>query len=525
MLNIQKSRNRAALFGGCGGFLGWILGQIFCGTPVSFAGTVFVGAMAGLGIGAMLGASEGITSASASLLKRGLKAGVAAGLIGGAAGAFVGQLGFQFLSGTSAQPDGVAHVLPTVFSSDVSERLAAAGAKSGEIEVSLIWNNLNDLDLHVISPGGERVYFGNRISKSGGELDVDRNAGCSGDVTQKPIEHVVWTSDSAPSGVYQVAVHHYMNCGPSDPSHYRIEVKIGDEIVNKHTGVITYEPQLTQPPNVLAFTYASKASGQVLKSGSSGSNFSAVVGRLLGWIVFGLLVGCAEGVKRKSRAALVNAALGGTIGGCVGGILFQVIPAAGLSDSISRLAGFVALGASVGIFIAIIDQLRSSFLVIEGGRFAGREIAIDKPLMRLGRSDALEIYIGGDPTISPHHATIEQHANAITIAAAEGMVQVNGIQRQQGSLKDGDRLAIGSTIMAVRSQRWNSIQSNALTALHSPPATSPTARPNIPPPPPRRAGGGVPPEAPKESNPSTTVQNPSTQEKRPKLPPPPRKKQ
>ena len=64
MINIHNPRNRAALFGGVGGFLGWILSQTLWGTPDTFAGAVAVGAMAGLGIGTVLGVSEGLTAAS-----------------------------------------------------------------------------------------------------------------------------------------------------------------------------------------------------------------------------------------------------------------------------------------------------------------------------------------------------------------------------------------------------------------------------------------------------------------------------
>ena len=85
----------------------------------------------------------------------------------------------------------------------IAERLAAASAHSGEVQVSLAWNDCNDLDLHVIAPSGDEIFFGNR-SAAGGALDVDKNAGhCD---TEEPVEHVYWPDYQAPSGEYTVVV-------------------------------------------------------------------------------------------------------------------------------------------------------------------------------------------------------------------------------------------------------------------------------------------------------------------------------
>lgn len=88
---------------------------------------------------------------------------------------------------------------------ELMERLAREGGKSGVVQISLAWDDYNDLDMHVFCPSGERIYFNNRKSNCGGELDVDMNVRPK---SKKPIENVVWT-DVAPDGEYKIGVHFY----------------------------------------------------------------------------------------------------------------------------------------------------------------------------------------------------------------------------------------------------------------------------------------------------------------------------
>ena len=128
--------------------------------------------------------------------------------------------------------------------SELQARLEREGAQSSDVQISLMWNNYNDLDLHVVCPSGERIHGGNKISRCGGELDVDANVRAE---TRKPVENVFWEEGKAPAGRYQVYVHYYkkhkkrrskdptkfqviINEG-GDPREYNGELSMGDPIM------------------------------------------------------------------------------------------------------------------------------------------------------------------------------------------------------------------------------------------------------------------------------------------------------
>jgi hypothetical protein len=105
------------------------------------------------------------------------------------------------------------------------ERLAKAGAVSGEISVSLLWDNKNDLDLIIVCPSGKLLYY-NNPSECGGTLDIDKNAS---DLTDRPVENVYWPQDQAPAGTYRVAVKYYARKDFSLPAQSAFQVRLVEQ--------------------------------------------------------------------------------------------------------------------------------------------------------------------------------------------------------------------------------------------------------------------------------------------------------
>ena len=82
---------------------------------------------------------------------------------------------------------------------------------TGDVQVTLAWDADSDVDLHVIDPNGDEVFWANTSVPSGGELDLDSNAGCSIDGVRN--ENITWPVGSAPQGTYTVRVDYWSSCG------------------------------------------------------------------------------------------------------------------------------------------------------------------------------------------------------------------------------------------------------------------------------------------------------------------------
>ena len=121
---------------------------------------------------------------------------------------------------------------------DMDERLEREGGKSGAVQVSLAWDDYNDLDLHLFCPSGERIYFNNKESECGGELDVDMNVK---PVSNNAVENVVWTKNP-PKGTYKVGVHfykHHRKRRTKKKTKYRLRVSIYGK-VQEYSSIIKY---------------------------------------------------------------------------------------------------------------------------------------------------------------------------------------------------------------------------------------------------------------------------------------------
>ena len=129
-------------------------------------------------------------------------------------------------------------VFTTTTSAGSSTTTTSINAGTGTLAFRLLWNDTNDLDLHVIEPNGTHIYFNNKgPTATNGRLDVDCNAGCDPpDMCGTPTENVFWAS-AAPNGTYTFWIDWWQTCGPAS-SNFTLYVYVNGVIVRTITGTL-----------------------------------------------------------------------------------------------------------------------------------------------------------------------------------------------------------------------------------------------------------------------------------------------
>lgn len=130
---------------------------------------------------------------------------------------------------------------------EMGRRLAAAGAQTGDVQVSIAWEGVDDIDVHVqVEPlqGGmfSKICWMNRLGLCGGMLDVDANAHPRM-LTPRPVENVFWAKGQAPYGRYTVAVHHFRNWSGQVATPVEVAVLVDGEL-KRFYPVATYGQNL-----------------------------------------------------------------------------------------------------------------------------------------------------------------------------------------------------------------------------------------------------------------------------------------
>ena len=92
----------------------------------------------------------------------------------------------------------------------IKERVKRAGGRvDADLRCSLSWFNYDDLDLHLTEPGGNEIYYANKLSApTRGQLDVDMNAGAG--TTRSAVENIFFPDkERMRAGTYVLAVHNF----------------------------------------------------------------------------------------------------------------------------------------------------------------------------------------------------------------------------------------------------------------------------------------------------------------------------
>lgn len=105
---------------------------------------------------------------------------------------------------------------------------------TGEVQVSVSWDVDSDVDLHVVDPNSDEVYWRDDRVSSGGELDLDSNAECELDHTRN--ENITWSK--APAGEYVVRLDYWSSCSVAK-TNYVVTVRVVGQPAQVFNGEFT----------------------------------------------------------------------------------------------------------------------------------------------------------------------------------------------------------------------------------------------------------------------------------------------
>ncbi len=112
-------------------------------------------------------------------------------------------------------------------------------AGTGKLQVSCSWNTLNDVDLHLVEPNSEEIYYGNSTSVLGGDLDVDSNAGCSIDGINN--ENITYAdSVTVEAGQYIVRVDLWSACSVTETTNFIVNAYYNGALIATSSGTNPY---------------------------------------------------------------------------------------------------------------------------------------------------------------------------------------------------------------------------------------------------------------------------------------------
>lgn len=170
-----------------------------------------------------------------------------------------------------------------------------------------------------------------------------------------------------------------------------------------------------------------------------------IMGRALGWGVFGLGLGLAGGILAGSGRRTRQGMLGGFIGGVIGGAFFDPLSAGQTTAGFSRFVGFTMVGLCVGLFTALVEQLgRVAWLTHLTGSREGRQVLLHKDTLSLGRDELAEVPLFGDIQVERRHATLSlQPQPVIRETGAVNLLRVDGHPVREAMLQDGSLIEIG----------------------------------------------------------------------------------
>lgn len=196
---------------------------------------------------------------------------------------------------------------------------------------------------------------------------------------------------------------------------------------------------------------------------------------VFGWTVTGFLIGASLGVfdlasgflKKQNLVGplkkIIKGAIGGTVGGILGGMVLLFLRGAWTrlfddkpSDKLwsPSFTGFVALGMCIGLAIALAQViLKEAWVRVQAGFRPGRELILTKPETVIGRAEACDIGLFGDPQVERQHALIvlqDNHYELVDKNTPHGTYLNDKRVIKPTPLRSGDLIRVGRNVLCFQ---------------------------------------------------------------------------
>lgn len=185
------------------------------------------------------------------------------------------------------------------------------------------------------------------------------------------------------------------------------------------------------------------------------SDFVSALVRGLSWAIMGLGVGISIGLIKPQLKRVLFCGIGGLAGGFIGGFLFEPITEAlsfGKNDTgvLGRAVGIILMGLLIGLGIGLLEQVaKQAWLKVVRGEFEGKEYLVFAGTTSIGNNGKNTIVLFKDRLVAPHHCDIalEGSRYVLTDSGSPLGTIVNGARVSRHVLRQGDAIAIGNSVL------------------------------------------------------------------------------
>lgn len=187
---------------------------------------------------------------------------------------------------------------------------------------------------------------------------------------------------------------------------------------------------------------------------TSAVNFELVglpLSRAGGWAILGLFVGMSEGIRAGAFRKVWTGALGGFVGGLVGGAALEYSRLLIPQVQYGRLVGLVLFGLLLGVAYALVERsLSYGVLRVLNGLDKGREFIINQRRMFIGATDGNDIVLKAYRNIADRHVRVRVKKGDVFLEPVEtpeggtSKIEVNDDPVTSHALKYEDVIKVGT---------------------------------------------------------------------------------